>query len=735
MTKRLFAIVLAAILAITMFTFPTFAEGETGTGLTYESNSKSITAIWQSLGADIVRYDLTLYRDGIKVSSASVTDVSKPLKYVFTGISTGGNYEVVVDGKTINQSNAMPAATKTLRDCYVPVTSSSGSGSKKITVSSDSNNVLTATWEVQTNADRYRVDFSYKKDGTTYNNTAISNTNSFSFTGITYANLVSVKVTAGNANGYNSSNFASWTNSGVSGGSSSSTNGLNTSGAIEAVVQNGYVYITINDVNYYSYRYGIVTNGSSTPGSYQYIGSTKTFYVPISNIYGGMVIVVEGSYYNTQYGNWSPVGYATVMAYNNGYYPNYPWGGNTSMGGYGVQITNSNGVLTAYWGGASTAIGYFIRGTASDGRVVAESTSYNYYQFPAGSATTNWNLMVYALMPNGQSTYIGTGYFTGTGSNTTNLYGITKSEIKGLTVTPVSSISTSLTWKRYNGASYYWIIYGGLDGSNMSENMVYQTTASIPYNSKTAYYATVYAMDGAGNRLAEVGHVYNVPGTTADTNKPASTDKDYPSNLTARSQNKAVKLTWKAAKNASYYNIYFKKSSSSKWTKVTQNGVTYKATGTSVTLRGLTNNVEYDFKVVPNNGSESGVVTMAPSTSSRTATAPDPSDDGDISLGEDEDLVVTSVSSTSKGKISITWNNVGAPSYKVYVADSANPKRYKPCGTFTGTSATISKFGSGSSAVSFTSGKTYIVRILRTDYTGSASDALNACSPKTVVVK
>ena len=115
MTKRLFAIVLAAILAITMFTFPVAAANEeTGTALTYDPNSKTITAIWQSLGADIVRYDLTLYRDGIKVTTASITDVSKPLKYVFPNITAGGNYEVVVDGKKTNNVNAKPDATTTL---------------------------------------------------------------------------------------------------------------------------------------------------------------------------------------------------------------------------------------------------------------------------------------------------------------------------------------------------------------------------------------------------------------------------------------------------------------------------------------------------------------------------------------------------------------------------------------------------------------------------------------------
>lgn len=813
MTKRLFAIVLAAVLAITMFTFPTFAteSGATGTGLTYEPNSKSITAIWQSLGTSIVRYDLTLYRDGEYVKSAYVTDMSK-LTYVFSGITVGGNYEVLVEGKTKNSATAQAAATTTLRGCSVPVTSSSGSGSSKLTVVY-TNNTLTASWENQSGATRYRVDYTYKANGKTLSNTETVSSNSITFNGLTYSDLVSVKVTAGTNAGFNTTNFASWGN--TSTGTGTSTGGLTVQGNVTAQIVNGSIVGSITDTNFSQYRVGIYYSGLTQP-SYSY-PTYKSFSYSLSSLPSTNVqIYVEGlynystwqqvgiisynygnssssttgnvsiSYYNGNYvvgwpalsgvqyyvvsyqGNGITSGQATVngntnywtipfISYSNNFiiyvsavmndgtrrelgYTGSSYGNNNSIWGSsqttgGVVTQGSNCTVTSYsnyayiqWtsSGASDYVITVYRDGDSSGLNYFVSGYQTYYQIPI-SNTYNYNVVIY----NRYNSYSPVASATVKASATSSLtnVGVKKTEIENLRVTELNSFTTSISWDKVSDAACYVVTYGLLNGGIAEEVPVYNnsTSTTIPFGSSTAYQATVYAVTSSG-RSSEVGHVYNVPGTTAS----SSSSKDYPSNLTAKSSNKKISLSWKAADGASSYTIYYKRATSSSWIKINQ-----KITKTAVNISGLTNNIDYDFKVVPNTGSESGVVTIAPSAStSKTVTAKDPSSsssDGDVNL-EDEDLTITSVSSTSAGKIKITWTNVGAPSYKIYVAESTS-NSYKPCGTYTGTSATISTFGTGSSATSFKSGKTYKVRIIRTDYTGSLKDALKACPYKSVTVK
>lgn len=815
MTKRLFAIVLAAILAITMFTFPTFAEGKsTGTGLTYEPNSKAITAIWQSLGSNIVRYDLTLYRDGDFVKSAYITDMTK-LSYVFSNITTGGNYEVLVEGKTKNSSTAQAVASKTLTGCSVPVTSSSGTGSKKITVTY-SNNSLTATWEKQSGASVYRVDYTYKANGKTLSNTDTVTTNSITFSGLTYSDLVSVKVTAGTNAGFNTTTFASWSNSSTPSGGSTSSNNLYVGGNITAEIRNGAIVGTINDYSFGVYRIG-VAYGNSTNYQYSSPLPSKSFSVSLSNAYYGLNIVVEGSYsYNA--GTWQRIG---MVSYNYG---------STGSGSGNVSLNNYNGNLVLSWTPVSGATGYIINyqgNNITSGRQYVDANT-TYWTVPFLSVTNSFTLNVVAQMSDGSYRDLGTtgsnygssypyypsygqssnGVVT-QGNNCTvtsysnyayvqwlstgarsyaivvyregdtsgssqlvegttyaqipisnaynyrieiydnsnnynyapiatasvkaqaslnNLTSIKKTTIKNLKVTPLNSYTTSISWDKVSSANYYVAIYGLLSGGATEEVPVYRgdTSITIPFGSTTPYQVTVYSVDVNGRR-SQVGYVYNVPGTTADN----SSSKDYPAELTAKSLNKKIKLSWKEVDDASYYTIYYKRSTSSTWNKIDS-----RVTKTVVNISGLTNEIDYDFKVIPNKGSESGIVTIAPSTTSRTVTARDPSStsgDGDVNLDEDE-LTVTSVSSTSKGKIKITWSNVGAPSYKIYVAEG-NSNSYKACGTYTGTSATISTFGTGSKATSFKSGKTYKVRIVRTDYTGSIQTALKACPYKTVTVK
>lgn len=743
MTKRLFAVVLAAVLAIAMFTFPVAAAGvNVNAALTNDGTRLKLSyTSGESVGDDCTKVQINyLLGNSIAktVTYTSKTDLKKDAHDFAT--SVGGEYKAQV----FWYNGSVQLATYTTATVTVPITTS-GTNMKVVY---DSNGI-TLEFNAQKDVSTYKIEYTYKSGNSTITASPVAVTPvvdsstkkaTCRFTPIcSYSELATIKIYSGVTGGWANNSFASWTNRNVSGGGSSSTStgDVQVSGNIEAYVSNGYLYVTINDTQYNYYRYTVINGATTSPTPYN-LGNVRTFQIYLNNanssyLANGFYVVVEGSYsYNQSNYGWNQIGTATVTGYYNTgstypwYYPNY------NYGTYGVQLSNSNGYVVAQWAPVTGAMGYYITSTNAAGQSTVQNTPYTYFNLPFSTSDTGYKVEVRAVMGDNSVMYVGVAYANNTNTNT-NTSGITKTQIKGLTITSTSSISTTLSWNRYTGASYYYIIYGGLNGSNLSENVAYSTSATIPYGPNADYQATVYAMDGSGRRIATVGYVYYVPGTTADAEKPATTGKAYPSNLTAKSSNKRITLSWKAPSGASSYTIYYKRSANSSWLKINT-----KVTKTSVNINGLTNDISYDFKVVPNKGSESSVISLAPSAStSRTVTAVDPNfsndGDGDISL-EDDVLTITSVSSTSKGKIKITWNDVDAPSYKIYIAQGTS-NTYKPCGTYTGTSATLSSFGTGSSATSFKSGTVYKVRIVRTDYSGTLKEALKACAYKSVTVK
>lgn len=814
MTKRLFAIVLAAILAITMFTFPTFATGDVRATLTKDGTKLTLTF---NKGSDVSanRVVLSFYvgNSTSPVKTETVTDMAKT-SYDYS-TTTGGVYHAQV----VYYNGSQIITTAESGPQTIPITSS---GTNMKVIYDDSG--INLEFNAQSGATDYTAVYTYKSGNTTMNGqpvklqytTANGKATAKFDVGVSYSNLVSIKLYVGTPNSYSTTNFASWGNTSSTGGSTSSNN-LYVGGNVTAEIRNGAIVGTINDYSFGVYRIG-VAYGNSTNYQYSSPLPSKSFSVSLSNAYYGLNIVVEGSYSSYNAGTWQRIG---MVSYNYG---------STGSGSGNVSLNNYNGNLVLSWTPVSGASGYIINyqgNNITSGRQYVDANT-TYWTVPFLSVTNSFTLNVVAQMSDGSYRDLGTtgsnygssypyypsygqssnGVVT-QGNNCTvtsysnyayvqwlstgarsyaivvyregdtsgssqlvegttyaqipisnaynyrieiydnsnnynyapiatasvkaqaslnNLTSIKKTTIKNLKVTPLNSYTTSISWDKVSSANYYVAIYGLLSGGATEEVPVYRgdTSITIPFGSTTPYQVTVYSVDVNGRR-SQVGYVYNVPGTTADN----SSSKDYPAELTAKSLNKKIKLSWKEVDDASYYTIYYKRSTSSTWNKIDS-----RVTKTVVNISGLTNEIDYDFKVIPNKGSESGIVTIAPSTTSRTVTARDPSStsgDGDVNLDEDE-LTVTSVSSTSKGKIKITWSNVGAPSYKIYVAEG-NSNSYKACGTYTGTSATISTFGTGSKATSFKSGKTYKVRIVRTDYTGSIQTALKACPYKTVTVK
>lgn len=93
--------------------------------------------------------------------------------------------------------------------------------------------------------------------------------------------------------------------------------------------------------------------------------------------------------------------------------------------------------------------------------------------------------------------------------------------------------------------------------------------------------------------------------------------------------------------------------------------------------------------------------------------------------------VIKSAASENAGTIELSWNETGAPGYIVYIAKEGTGSFVK-CGTFTDTSATISSLGENGK---LESGKTYLVRVIRSDYKGELWETLAKYTPVSVTVK
>ena len=397
--------------------------------------------------------------------------------------------------------------------------------------------------------------------------------------------------------------------------------------------------------------------------------------------------------------------------------------GTNVTSGYNCMVTSYDSYAVIRWNSSGSYlynIQYTVDGSTFNYTAQATTATLNipitksYY---VRVIDMNNNLVAYANV---------TGRAPSSGSSST----ITKTEVENLTYSYKNATTTTISWQKAPDAYGYMIWYGPLGAETSFEDMVIGTTYDVPMGLGRDFQVTVIAITNS-NRMYEIGHLYNVAGSTPDTDSGSSSDNRYPTNFKAVSGNKKVTLSWDKADNADYYTLYYRRATSSKWLKVNQ-----RLTKSAVNVNGLTNGVEYEFKIVTDGGYESGVLKIAPSTTSTTVRAPDPvGSDSDVSLDENY-ASLTSVTSTQRGQVVVSWNNIGAPGYRIYIAEGTS-STYKYCGTYDGTRATLTRFGNGSSAKSFTSGQTYKVRIVRSDYKsyGTLSECLSACAPLTVTVR
>ena len=506
-------------------------------------------------------------------------------------------------------------------------------------------------------------------------------------------------LTNGSVVGYAALNRGSSSSSNNSGsigttGSLTISRGLNSSVVSWPSVSGATGYIVTYKSSSASYSSNQFVSSTSFTVPY---GSSETWTVTVQALYGNQTITV---------------GSATVTP------SGITQGGSTSSSnttqGNNCTVTSYDNYAVLSWSGTGRApytVIYYLNGNTTNGQMI--STNSTSIQL---NISRSYSYVAIVLdSQNRQVAYVSVKGSTSTGGSTSG--DITKTEIVNLTATPKNGWQTTISWNRRSDAVAYIVMYGLLGATASEDTQVIATSVDIPFSSSIGYQVYVYALTSTG-RTYEVGHIYNVPGSTGSTDNDDDV-KDYPTNFKATSGNKKVTLSWDAADGASSYTIYYRRATSSKWLRAGT------ITKTAVNITGLTNGVDYEFKVTAN-GNDSGIVEIAPSaTTSTTVIARDPADDNDDVTVSDE-ISLISVTSTSRGTITATWTPVsGATSYRVYVAEGAS-STYRNKGTFTGTTAVISGLNSG---------KTYKVRVLKLPVEGDTATALAACDYMQVTVR
>lgn len=370
----------------------------------------------------------------------------------------------------------------------------------------------------------------------------------------------------------------------------------------------------------------------------------------------------------------STIGFTTV----------YPTGtntnvtGSTTTAGTNCTVISSATSSTLTWT-ASTGAAYYKVYYIVNGQSQTTTTTTTSVVIPVGNSTDFTVLVVDSN--NVTVAYASVKKAANTGS--TNV-GNTTTTIKNLTLTAKNSWTTTVSWDKVNGAAAYLIMYAPYGSSATQEASSLVNSCDIPFGSGSNYVVYVYALlsNGGTKMVGEATHIAGSEGSTAE---PEDETKDYVTNLKGVSgESKKIKLSWDAAKDAEKYTIYYKRSSNSEWIKA---GTTSKC---AVNLNGLTNGTKYDFKVVAN-GNDSGILTIAPSTTSKTVLAADPEDVETVALVPE----ISSATSSKSGTATIKWAKVdGATSYKVYFAEEGS-NTYRSKATVSTTSCTITGLDDG----------------------------------------
>lgn len=686
MTKRIFAIVLALVLSMSLFAIDAFAADF---AVTASANGMAVTATWGSV-TGATEYHASLWKNGVKVGN-SVENITS-LSYTFQ-VTEAGTYTVMV----------CPIANE------APVTGYTAVSSNAVTVSATGSGVWaengTIRWNPVAGVTKYYVCL-YNSAGQALTNELIE------IGGTSMSNIPTAAASVGVY--YYVGNQLKLL------GRTSTIPTIGGSSTGNVYIANNYLQWTTNYTGTFVVKFYSSTN--QLISSYQ--TSNKTFplsYAPSNAVRAEVTFnsMIIGSCYLTGYGSGTAINSSIYLINRSNIAATIGWQ-NLNSTQYYVKYTGRTGKSTTVLATSTsvqipcdnqetvtieiTAVDGFYRGQkltatltpygitdatnmgttgTNTGNLYVTKTTYGYtvswpstgtlyqvaYKKSADAVyttlnaqqsnsvvvpyteTDSWTISV-AAFTNGTWQVIGTYTSTPTASSPS-----TGSTTIGSGCTVISSATNStVTWSGSFGATYT-VVYTA-DGQTARSLTTTNTSITLPVGNNTHF--TVFVL--ANNQIIASAEVKKASTSTGTDVPVVDDDKvvayDTVTGFWAETLGEGVvKLNWNAVEDADNYKVYYRKAGTTKWSGGTGDFVRTK---TNLSIRFKNSNT-YEFKIVAGK-EESTVLTIKPNAAQGTvAWAMNPDADADY-----ETNLAGVVKDADDGKITLTWEEVKGADYKVY---------------------------------------------------------------------
>ena len=320
---------------------------------------------------------------------------------------------------------------------------------------------------------------------------------------------------------------------------------------------------------------------------------------------------------------------------------------------------------TVTWDKVEGADGYHIyykKSSADEYNTTFKTTTETSCKYSNLAANTSYDIKVVPYMESEN------GVLESPNSTVVKLTTLRDLAAPTVTVALTAHDDVKVSWKSVSYAEGYYVYYKTSSESSYSSYKITTGTSitikDLDDNAKYTFKVIPYGLSGS-TKIKSDNYTTKTISTLRNLKAPTVTVK-----LTGHDD---VKVSWKAVSYAEGYYVYYKKASASSYKS-------YKTTtGTSVTIKGLSANTSYNFKVVPYGLSGSTKIKSDNSTTKTIKTLRD--------LAKPSKLTLTA---SSKTKIKASWSKVSyAEGYYVYYKKSS-ASSYKLYKTTTGTSITIS---------------------------------------------
>lgn len=673
MSKRILAVVLALVMAMSLLTVNVFADDSWNgqANLIYIQEAKQMKVTWAA-ATGATSYTVTLYNGTKQVNSVTL-DSSKAKEYTFSNVTAGGIYQAEIEAK---YANKLSDRTKS-NTVSVPYSFTSG----KISITSDGDKT-TVSWETVKGAVGYVYSYTYyvetDKKTQTSDYTQVADTK-FVIENIAYTNLRTISVYYQNSD-YNrvligTVNVQTGTGSTTGTGSQYTTTG-------SVSYSNGYLSWT--GANYVTI---VVNAGYQYVNSYTAQGTSTYFANALSSVVSANPYsVITVNVYNGNY-TGSNANLLGTLTYNG-----YSYGGF----GYGLNVTCTpyvqGGYIAVAWspvsGAASYVVNYSVNGAAQQSQYASGTSTTIPWTYGNQVTISVWaqgsNGLTIAQSGNavvsatGTVSYSGGGYPGVTGGNAVS---------GNNCVLYVGSSSTSVQlYSGYTVGTTYALVT--VNGSSQQPIVVYSNPFTINVGANSSFSVIVY---NGSSVIAQAS--YTATSSSASSLLNSNSKTSYTRGITLKAKNSSTTtVSWDAVPNAAYYEYNYLRTGIGSVTTATTTKTSFdvpfgKAVGFEVIVYAYVNNrpkeVGEALHIAGDNVEAANAVNSSSSSSSSSKVS----------------AYVTGLKGTvgKSGSITLAWNAAsGNPNYEVWYKKST-ASTWKKVYTTSGRALKVNKLSNGTS--------------------------------------